>query len=162
MSHQALETNAVSLSPWMEAAVIKYGWIWVGVGFGFAAKYGLLMKRGKPVTVRMVVADMLLIGMVALIAFNIIVKLGLHGEASALVTSLVAVGADRGIRMLTDRFWRQVDAALPDMGRVKGEMRQIDQIERSRAALTGAADCDGDDLEGVHIHRLPASPRIEP
>ena len=139
MSHQALETNAVSLSPWMEAAVIKYGWIWVGVGFGFAAKYGLLMKRGKPVTVGMVVADMLLIGMVALIAFNIIVKLGLHGEASALVTSLVAVGADRGIRMLTipgigpitataiaadvlpripaiGKLARQMDELLPDLG----------------------------------------------
>ncbi|MEO7466732.1 MAG: hypothetical protein ABIV36_06955 [Sphingobium limneticum] len=161
MTNRTMETATVSLSPWIEAAVVKYGWIWVGVGFGFAAKYGLLMKRGKPVTVRMIVADMLLIGMVVLIAFNIIVKFGLHGEAAALVTSLVAVGADRGIRLLTDRFWRQVDAALPDMAQLRGEIRQADQIDRSRAALTGAADCDGDDLKGVHIHRLPATPKSE-
>jgi hypothetical protein len=153
--------EAAPVSPWIEAAVVKYGWIWVGITFGFAAKYGLLMKKGKPITVRMVIADALLVGMVALIAFNIITRAGLHGEASALVTSLVAVGADRSIRILIDRFWRQVDAAMPDMGRVKGEMREFDQMRRSHDSLSGASDNEGDDYDGVHFHRLPPTTRSE-
>lgn len=157
MTNRTME--AATVSPWIEAAVVKYGWIWVGVSFGFAAKYGLLMKKGRPITIRMVVADALLIGMVALIAFNIITRLGLEGEASALVTSLVAVGADRSIRLMTDRFWRQVDAALPDVVQARGQVRQADQIERSRAQLLGAADFDGDDYDAVHLHRVPPAPK---
>lgn len=112
MRHRAMENNAVS--PWFEAALAKYGWVVVWAIFGFAAKYGLLIKKGKPVTARMVVADTLTLGVVVLIALNIIEKLGVRGEAGALVTALIAVGADRGIRMLADRFWRQVGATLTD------------------------------------------------
>lgn len=162
MQNRTME--AVPVSPWIEAAVVKYGWIWVGVTFGFAAKYGLLMKKGRPITARMVVADMLLIGMVALIAFNVVTRAGLHGEASALVTSLVAVGADRSIRLLTDRFWRQVDAALPDFRDQKGELRQMDQVHASRGYFTGAVDPsehEGDDYDGVHFHKVPPNTRSE-
>lgn len=159
MRNQTME--AAPVTPWIEAAAVKYGWIWVGITFGFAAKYGLLMKRGKPITVRMVIADALLVGMVALIAFNIITRAGLHGEASALVTSLVAVGADRSIRILIDRFWQQVDAALPDPLMDKARIRELEQLARSRASLTGADTDEGDDHDGVHFHKIPPTTRSE-
>ncbi|MGB3931261.1 MAG: hypothetical protein WBL20_20150 [Sphingobium sp.] len=120
------------MTPWVEAAIAKYGWIAAGIMFGFAAKYGLLMKRGKPITFRMVAADMLLVGMVSLIAFNLVARMGVEGEIAALIASLVAVGADRAVRIMTDRFWAQVDAALErDVAERKALLREEAQIELS-------------------------------
>lgn len=120
------------MTPVGEALAAKYGWIALGIVFGFGAKYGLLIKRGKKVTARMVLADTLLIGMVALIAFNIISKLGATGEVAALVTAFLTVGADRGIRIMTDRFWAQVEAAAyreqaREIVEARGELRNVVQ-----------------------------------
>jgi len=120
------------MTPWSEALIAKYGWIAAGILFGFAAKYGLLMKRGKKITLRMVGADILLVGMVSLIAFNLVSRMGVEGEIAALIASLVAVGADRAVRLMTDRFWAQVDAALErDMAERKARLREEAQIELS-------------------------------
>lgn len=126
------QQGAQAMTPWVEAAIAKYGWIAAGIMFGFAAKYGLLMKRGKPITFRMVAADMLLVGMVSLIAFNLVARMGVEGEIAALIASLVAVGADRAVRIMTDRFWAQVDAALErDVAERKALLREEAQIELS-------------------------------
>lgn len=120
------------LTGWVEAALAKYGWIAAGVFFGFAAKYGLLMKRGRPIRFRMIVADMLLVGMVCLIAYNLVSRMGVTGEIAALISSLVAVGADRGVRIMTDRFWSQVDNALGQaVVQRKAEIREEIQVEMS-------------------------------
>lgn len=120
------------MTPWGEALIAKYGWIAAGILFGFAAKYGLLMKRGKKITLRMVAADTLLVGMVSLIAFNLVARMGVEGEIAALIASLVAVGADRAVRLMTDRFWAQVDAALErDVAERKARLREEAQIELS-------------------------------
>ena len=120
------------MTPWGEALIAKYGWIAAGIIFGFAAKYGLLMKRGKKITMRMVVADMLLVGMVSLIAFNLVARMSVEGEIAALIASLVAVGADRAVRIMTDRFWAQVDAAMArDIADRKAMLREEVQIELS-------------------------------
>lgn len=150
-----LTMEAGTVSPWFEAAVIKYGWIWVGVAFGFGAKYGLIMKRGKPITARMIVADALMIGIVALVAYWIVSRMGVDHEAAALVTALVAVGADRGVQRLTDRFWQQVETAMPDPVAVKALERELQQMRRSDARLRGEADFDSNDSGGLHVHHVP-------
>jgi hypothetical protein len=96
--------------PLLETALAKYGWIWVGLTFGFAAKYALLIKRGVRLQLRLIVADILLLPMVALIAFNLATRVGFVGETSGLITAFCTVGADRLVKLLTDRFLQRVDA----------------------------------------------------
>ncbi len=93
----------------MESAVVKYGWIWIGLTFGLAAKYALLIKRGVRVRPLLILADLLLLPLVALIAYSIVRQFGAAGEASALLTALGTVGADRLVKLYTDRFFLQID-----------------------------------------------------
>lgn len=94
-----------------EALFAKYGWVWIGLSFGFLAKYALLIKRGVQVKVRLVLADLLLLPMVALIAFSLVSQAGVRNEAAALMTAFCTVGADRLIKLLTERFLARVEAA---------------------------------------------------
>jgi hypothetical protein len=128
--------GGVAMTPWIEAVVAKYGWIAIGLTFGFAAKYALLIKQGVMVKPRLVIADLLILPLVALISFNIATRIGATGEAVALTTAFATVGADRLIKLLTERFWRQVEAAtLRDVARdvveSRGELRQATQIATS-------------------------------
>jgi hypothetical protein len=125
---------------WFEEALIKYGWIWIGLSVGFAAKYALLIKRGIPVKPRLVFADLLLLPMVCLIAYQIATRAGLQAESAALVTCFCTVGADRLVKLLTERFWRQIEAATlrdvaNDVVNSKGELRQAVQIAESAKAV---------------------------
>jgi hypothetical protein len=106
-SEQSAGENTVS--PWIETAVAKYGWIWIGLTFGLAAKYALLIKRGVRVRPILVFADVLLLPMVALIAYSLVHQFGASGEAAALLTALGTVGADRLVKLYTDRFFAQID-----------------------------------------------------
>lgn len=104
------------MSPWIETAVAKYGWIWIGLTFGLAAKYALLIKRGVRVRPVLIFADLLLLPMVALIAYSLVLQFGASGEAAALLTALGTVGADRLVKLYTDRFFAQIataDGVLP-------------------------------------------------
>jgi hypothetical protein len=96
------------VTPWIETAVAKYGWIWIGLTFGLAAKYALLIKRGVRVRPILIFADVLLLPMVALIAYSLVQQFGASGEASALLTALGTVGADRLVKLYTDRFFAQI------------------------------------------------------
>ncbi|GAA0745206.1 hypothetical protein CA233_19135 [Sphingomonas sp. ABOLD] len=102
------------MTPGFEALLAKflakYGWILIGITFGFAAKYALLIKRGVPVKARLVFADLLLLPMVALIAYWMATRAGFEAEASALFSAFCAVGADRLVKLLTDRFLQRVDS----------------------------------------------------
>ena len=100
------------MAGWLEAVFAKYGWILIGLSFGFAAKYALLLKRGVPVGVQLVLADVLLLPMVALIACHIAVQLGASGETAALLAAFSAVGADRLVKLLTERFFTQVETGM--------------------------------------------------
>jgi len=97
------------LSGW-EAAFAKYGWFLIGITFGLAAKYALLIKRGVPIKVRHIAADLLLLPIVALIAYTFAARIGLTGEPAALATAFCTVGADRLVKLLTDRFLQRVDS----------------------------------------------------
>lgn len=97
------------MTPWFETMMAKYGWIWIGLTFGLAAKYALLIKHGVRVRPVMVFADMLLLPLVALIAYSLVQQFGASGEASALLTALGTVGADRLVKLYTDRFFAQIE-----------------------------------------------------
>lgn len=135
----AINSGGMAMSP-IEAAFAKYGWIWIGLSFGFLAKYALLIKRGVKVQARLVVADLLLLPMVALIAYSVVSQAGLKGEAAGLITAFCTVGADRLIKLLTERFIAKVEAAtLRDVSNSviesKGELRQAVQIAKSADRL---------------------------
>lgn len=100
------------MEPVLNTMLVKYGWILVGLTFGFAAKYALLIKRGVKVKLRLVFADLLLLPMVALIAYWIATIVGVEGEVRALATAFCTVGADRLVKLLTDRFLQRVDSEV--------------------------------------------------
>ncbi|WP_257540687.1 hypothetical protein [Sphingobium sp. CFD-1] len=121
-----------AMTPWTEALIAKYGWIWLGLTFGLAAKYALLIKRGVKIKPVLVLADLLLLPMVALIAFWLVSQAGVHGEGAALMTAAATVGADRVVKLYTDRFLRQVDAALMEsVVQHKAAIREEVQTEMS-------------------------------
>lgn len=147
-----------------EAAFVKYGWVWVGLTCGFAAKYALLMKRGVKVKARLVAADLLLLPMVALVAYSMIVRAGAAGELAALLTAFCTVGADRLIRLLTERFFLQVQAAtlrdvrtevIESSGDLRQTMATVDAARSLAAQQRGEAPVEGDDAAGRLVHRLP-------
>lgn len=120
------------MTPGVEALIAKYGWIWVGLTFGLAAKYALLIKRGVKIKAWLVFADILLLPMVALIAFWMVRQAGVDGEAAALLTAAATVGADRIVKLYTDRFLRQVDATLMEtVVQRKAALREEVQTELS-------------------------------
>jgi len=120
------------MTPGIEAAIAKYGWILVGLTFGLAAKYALLIKKGVAIRSYLVLADILLLPMVALIAYYLVSRAGISGEGAALVTAGATVGADRIVKLYTDRFVRQVDALIVDEAiRRKAAIREEIQTELS-------------------------------
>lgn len=136
------QQGAQAMSPWVEAAFAKYVWIWIGLTFGLAAKYALLIKKGVKIRGYLLMADILLLPMVALIAYWIVSQLGMTAEGAALVTAAATVGADRLVQLYTDRFLRQVDAMMmDDIARRKAAIREEMQTELSaeRAMLDIAA-----------------------
>lgn len=124
------------MSPWFEAALAKYGWIWIGLTFGLAAKYALLIKRGVKLRMQIVAADLLLLPLVALISYSIISRLGADGEMAALMTALSTVGADRVVKLYTDRW----------MGRIESEVRAISQEARGEVRQEIQAELSGQQL----------------
>lgn len=120
------------MTPWGEALIAKYGWIWVGLSFGFLAKYALLIKKGVKIKPALVLADILILPMVALISYWLISRAGVDGEGAALITAGATVGADRVVKLYTDRFVRQVtDAITEDAARRQAAIRQEVQTELS-------------------------------
>ncbi|AOF98242.1 hypothetical protein BSY17_2631 [Sphingobium sp. RAC03] len=128
-----------------EALAAKYGWIWIGLTIGLAAKYALLIKRGVRIKLSLILADVLLLPMVALIAFWLAKQAGAEAEAAAMMTALATVGADRIVKLYTDRFIAQVQAmTLRDLTREvtesTGELRNAVQKDVSARRLTGLDD----------------------
>jgi len=128
-----------------EAVVAKYSWIWIGLTFGFAAKYAMLIKRGIKVQARLVVADLLILPLVALISYSLCRQAGAEGEAAAMLTAFVTVCADRVIKLYTERFMRQVEAVtLRDVAKEviesSGELRQaVQKVESAKAVAARPA-----------------------
>lgn len=132
--------GAMPMTPVLETVLAKYGWILIGITFGFAAKYALLLKRGVQVKARLVFADLLLLPMVALIAYWLATRAGVEAEAAALFSAFCTVGADRLVKLLTDRFLQRVDseaAAIAD--NIVGTARNTATAELAAVAIKEAA-----------------------
>ncbi len=133
------------MTPGVEAFVAKYIWIWVGLTFGFAAKYAMLIKRGITPSPRLIIADVMILPMVALIAYSLVRQAGIDAEAAALLTAFVTVCADRVIKLYTERFLRQVEAVtLRDVAREviesSGELRQaVQKVDSAKAVAARPA-----------------------
>jgi hypothetical protein len=136
MTSETLSAGGWRVSPLIESAFDKYVWIWIGLTFGLAAKYALLIKRGVQIRPVLILADVLLLPLVALIAYTIVAKAGADGETAALITAIATVGADRIVKLYTERFFRQVEGeVLAVSNRVRGAIREEVQTERSGAAV---------------------------
>lgn len=151
------------LAGW-EAAFAKYAWIWVGLTCGFAAKYALLLKRGVKVRPRLIAADILLLPMVALIAYSLVSRAGASGEVAALLTAFCTVGADRLIKLLTERFFLQVQAAtlrdvservIEESGELRQTVAKVNAAESLAAQSRGERPPEGDDTGARLARRFP-------
>lgn len=94
------------------AAISKYGAIFGGLAIGTAAKYGLLLTDGKRLTLRGALADMLLLGMLGLLAVLISDAMHLTGNARVLCGALAAVSSDRLVRLARDRFMKSAEGQM--------------------------------------------------
>jgi len=121
--------GASAMTPWGEALVAKYGAVLMGWLIGTAAKYGLMLGEGRRITLKVLLIDLLLMGMVVLLARWVIARLGLNPSDAATCAALIGLASDRIIRMVRVWFLKRVDAELRD--HVKGEVRQAAQIELS-------------------------------
>lgn len=98
------------------AAAAKYGPVGVGLAIGTAAKYGIALKEGRRPTFRELLADLLLQGVLALIAVMISEQLSLSGNSQAFVAALVALNSHRLVKLARDVFFRKVEAELAGGG----------------------------------------------
>lgn len=113
----------------LEALAAKYGTIMAGWLIGTAAKYGLTLSEGRKVTWKMVLIDLLLMGLVVLLSRWVIERLGLNAGDAATIAALIGLSSERIIRLVRQWFLKRADAYLEQ--HVKGEIRQAAQMEIS-------------------------------
>lgn len=144
---------------WLETAFAKYGWIWIGLTFGFAAKYALLIKRGVPLRPSLIIADILLLPMIALIAHAIVSRFGAAGETAALLSALATVTGDRLIKLATERFFRgvQTEAEMASE-RLRGIVTNDVQRELSSKELINDQLSGKAPAEYTALKRRPRKP----
>ena len=112
-----------------EAVIAKYGTIGVGWLIGTAAKYGLTLSEGRKITWKMVLIDLLLMGLVVLLSRWVIERLGLNPGDAATIAALIGLSSERIIRLVRQWFLKRADIYLEQ--HVKGEIRQAAQMELS-------------------------------
>lgn len=115
------------LGAWADAAAARYGAIGAGLLIGTAAKYGLTLSEGRPLSWRGVVADLLLLCMLGLLAITIADWLALRGDARVLTGALAAVSSDRLVRLARDRFMRRIESGADHLAGVShaGEIIRV-------------------------------------
>lgn len=96
-------------------AVSRYGATIVGLVVGTAAKNGLALNEGKPITCKSLLADALLLGLLGLIAVSVSEYFGLTGNAKVLSGAMAAVSSDRLILMVRRRFEQRLTAELDQL-----------------------------------------------
>jgi len=156
MNASAADAADLRMSPWLEGFCAKYGAITVGIFFGTSAKYALALAEGRRLTLRMLAVDILLIGMIALLASNVVTRLGASGDTAATIAALFAVSSDRVIRLVRERFLRRLgDEFRADVDYHKGLIRQEIQAEMSGKSIIddtirGTAPADYKTLSPKH------------
>lgn len=92
----------------------RYGGTAAGLLIGTLGKYGLTLSEGRPLKWKGLLADLLLQGVLGLIAIAIGEVLGLTGNAQVFVGALAALNSDRLVRFARDRFMDKVEKS--DLG----------------------------------------------
>lgn len=121
------------MSPLGEALIAKYGTLVGGWFIGTAAKYGLAIGEGRKVTRRMIMADILLMGLVVLLCRWLVQWIGLDPAGAATIAALVGLQSEPIIRLVRIKFLKRVELELEQ--HVKGEYRQAAGIEQSARNL---------------------------
>lgn len=103
---------------WGSDLLGRYGATGVGLLIGNAAKYGMMLSEGKRPRAVNLVADLLLLfmlGVIALTIGDVAAQFGLELSSNTRVLSgaLAAVGSDRLIRLVSERYLRRVEDSLP-------------------------------------------------
>ncbi|GEM_PF-6062488 len=96
----------------LESWLVRNGAIIVGLGIGTAAKYGLTLTEGRKLTWKGLLIDLLLLGMLGVIAITIADWCSLTGNPRVLVGALSAVSSDRLVRLARDRFMKKAETDL--------------------------------------------------
>lgn len=97
----------------------KYGPVGAGLAIGTAAKYGLTLNEGKPITWRGVVTDLLLQGALGLIAIAFSDVFGLTGNAKVFVGALAALNSARLVTWARDTFFDRAKQQGDLLGAIK-------------------------------------------
>lgn len=92
---------------WAHDLASKYGPIGAGLLIGTAAKYGLTLSESQPITLRAVLADLLMQGVLGLIAIAVSDVLGLTGNARVFVGALAALNSARLVTWVRDNFFKR-------------------------------------------------------
>lgn len=138
--------KGAQVTPIWETLSVKYGAVGLGLLAGILAKYGLTLSKGRLITWRMMLADALLMGVVALASVAAVDKLGLTGANASLLSALLAMTSDRVIRVMRERFLQRVEAQIyrdvaADVIDSRGEVRQAAQMRMSAdRVLKGEGD----------------------
>lgn len=146
------------MSPWIEAACIKYLPILLGVGAGTAARYRLSMSRGRPLTWREVLSDLLIMPFIILLAGYASGKVGADPETAGMIGAFLGLTAIQATWMLRERFLQRFDAELEARAEHHlGVVRQVVQTELSGHniiddTLSGKAP---DEYEALKSHVAP-------
>ena len=98
-----------------QEAAARYGAVAIGLAIGTAARYGLALGDGKRLTWRGILADLLLLGILGLLAVIASDWAGLTGNAKVLAGALAAVSSDRLVRLVRDRFEKAATDRLDTM-----------------------------------------------
>lgn len=126
----------------------NYGAILLGVVLGVLAKYGLMVGEKRPITFRIIISDLLLVGFVSVLAISSIKRIGVNGIDAVLVAALFALTADRAVKMVRNWWLRGVaNQFRMESNNLEGEARQLLQKAESTAALADKVSTEGPILE---------------
>lgn len=112
MNATTVPTGGKNMSPWFEAMCVKYLPILLGVGAGTAARYRLSMSRGRPLTWREVLSDLLIMPFIILLAGYASGKVGADPETAGMIGAFLGLTAIQATWMLRERFLQRFDAEL--------------------------------------------------
>ena len=135
---------------WLNDAAARYGPIVVGLGIGTAAKQGLALSDGRPLSWRGFAADILLLGFLGLVAVSVADQFQLTGNAKVLMGAMAAVSSDRLVRAVRKKFEQRVAV-------------EIDQLPTARLArlIGGEPPQTGEDFKPL-LDKIDAADTLRP
>ena len=124
----------------------------LGLAIGTAARYAMRIQDRLPIGRREILADILLLGINALLTLFVIERLGTTGKGAILTAALFGIAQDRVIRALRQRFEKRA-AAIE--AAVFGE-EQSSAPEKPRAPRKSRRHHTGKALRDAHQDAVDA------